>query len=971
MRKVFFGLIIVFSIHITAQEKSNIDFVNTLIGTKPWSGKIQLAGPELAEGHTYPGVGPPFAMTEWTPQTTTGAIPYWYEEGEKAKIQGFRASHYPSGAVMAEYGSLTVFPATGKPEVDPEKRASWFDHATEIAKPYFYSVFLHDYQIEAKLTATSRVGFLKFKFPESDSSFILIDFFKDGGIIQIDSENKEIYGYSLAKGLGTPDNFACYFVAQFEKEFDGSKIIRYKDEDKTKAAWVGFKTKKDELIKVKTGTSFISIEQARNNLSNEIPGWDFDKTKKQTKAAWSKELKKIQVEGGSKADKTIFYTSLYHALLLPREFSEQGKYYSPFDGEIHEGVSFTDYSLWDTYRAEHPLLLFLVPDKVNLMISSLLNSYDEGGWIPKWPNPGYSNVMMGTHADALITDAFVKGVRDYDVNKAYEAMIKNANKPGTGLYAARVGIKDYDYYGFVPGDKYGESVARTLEFAYDDFCIAQMAKALNKENDYRKYIKRANYYKNVLDPQTKNVRGKSSNGAWMDVDDKSISVWAGYTNQSLEIYKWNHTFLAPHDVDGLIKFFGGNEGFINALDTLFHKEYYYVGDEFSMHAPYLYNYAGAAWKTQRLVREILNDYFTEKPDGLCGNDDCGQLSSWYVFGAIGFYPVAPGDDYYTIGSPLFEKITMKLPNRKTFIVTTENNSPENVYIQSATLNNMEFKKSFITHNQIMEGGNLHFVMGDRPNKKWGTGKDDVPVSSIESFDYLPVPYLKNGSPSFYDSSIVELGIPAENSKLYYTFDGNEPTEQDNIYNKPLIIKNNCILKARAFKKGLTPSAVIEIGFHKIPKGRSVSLLTNHSEKYPGGGANGLIDYKRGNYFFKSTCWQGYEAEDMGAVIDLGSKQPVNKIGVGFLQDISNWIFLPKEVEFYSSIDGINFELIETVKYCIDKKQQASLEVKNFEISTDLNTRYIKVFANATKFCPLWHDFKGEKSWLFVDEIIVE
>jgi predicted alpha-1,2-mannosidase len=953
------------------QQQDLTKYVNTLIGTQPWTGKIQLAGPELAEGHTFPGVCPPFAMTEWTPQTTTGAIPYWYEEGEKANIQGFRATHYPSGAVMAEYGSFTVFPATGTPIPDPEKRASWFDHKTETALPHYYSVYLDDYKVKAEMTATSRAGFMQFTFPKNDSSYILLDLFENKGEIDIDIESNEISGYSTAKGLGTPDNFACYFVAQFDKDFEAASTSKVNDENTNNVSWVSFKTTEGEVIKVKIGTSFISIEQARENVKAEVSNWNFKEICEQTKQSWNDELNKIQIEGGSDDDKTIFYTSMYHALLLPREFSEQGKYYSPYDGEIHEGESFTDYSLWDTYRAEHPLLIFLVPDKVNLMIESLLNSYDEGGWIPKWPNPGYSNVMMGTHADALIADAYIKGLRDYDVEKAWEAMEKNANIPGEGLYGARVGIEDYNYYGFVPGDKHGECIARTLEFAYDDFCLAQMAKAMGKDDKYKEYIKRANYYKNVLDLQSMNVRGKTSNGCWMDINDNSISTWAGSTEQSIEIYKWNHTFLAPHDVEGLIDFFGGNEGFNNALDTLFHNDYYYVGDEFSMHAPYLYNYSATPWKTQKLVRQILDDYFENSPGGLCGNDDCGQLSSWYIFGAMGFYPVAPGDDYYTIGSPVFENLTMNLPNGKKFRVSAENMSDQNVYIESATLNGKEFTKNYILHDQIMDGGHLHFVMSDKPNKNWGSTKEDLPNSSIESYDFLPGPSIVSESTTFKDNTTIRLESYIDDCKIYYTTDGTEPTTSSQLYKTPISITQTTKIKAFTNNSENNASMVMEAEFYKLPTGRSIEVLSEYNEKYSAGGAEGLIDYVKGNYFFKSNTWQGYEGKDFKAIVDLGSVQNINKIETTYLLDRSNWIFYPTEVFYYGSLDGKSYELIDQFEFDNGKELKSIPDIKAYTSIKNKSVRYIKVIAKNQKVVPSWHPWEGNTAWLFIDEIIIE
>ncbi|MFA6449772.1 MAG: glycoside hydrolase family 92 protein, partial [bacterium] len=396
----------------------------------------------------------------------------------------------------------------------------------------------------------------------------------------------------------------------------------------------------------------------------------------------------------------------------------------------YPGVMYSDLSMWDTFRAEHPLLIFLEPEKVSEMIRGLLNAYDQGGWIPKFPSPGYSNVMFATHGDSVIADAYIKGIRGFDADKAYEGILKDASVPGDRGYEARNGILDYVRLGYVPANGNSESVASTLEYAYDDFCIAQMAKALGRNDDYGMLMKRALNYENVFDPETKLIRMKNSSGAWGRPDDQNISVWARGTERDLKVYKWNYTLFVPQDPQGIMNFLGGAGKFVEFLDNFFGENLYYVGDEFSMHSPYLYNFAGAPWKTQKQVRGLLDYYFAAGPGGQCGNDDAGQLSAWYVFGAMGFYPVSPGLPAYQISGPVFDKVTMHLANGKTFVVEARNNSKTNVYIQSASLNGISWSKPWFEHKDIMAGGKLELTMGPEPNKAWGSDMKAMTPLSI-------------------------------------------------------------------------------------------------------------------------------------------------------------------------------------------------------------------------------------------------
>lgn len=858
-----------------APAGSLLQYVDTRIGTDLWQKKSTLSNAERPHGFVYPGVGLPFAMTQWSAQTAENDIAYaWQHE----RIQGFRATHYPNGAAMSEYGAFTIMPSVGELKTDVSERASRYAHDGEIAKPHYYAVTLEDYGIRAELTGASKAGYLKFTYPASEQAHILIDNPRSdkGSYFRVLPERNEIEGFTTVAGrVGNQGyvgrEFACYFVARFNKplgecaivpspsetpmeqlfdrgfegeffnnmslegspeatrvdskidfEWDGAPAkgiqadrfsIRYRGTMKARTsgehafyltsddgarmfidgrkvidAWsdhgpqtdvctcemregeehevvieyyentnsatlklscvepkeydaarlrrmalkgssgaavhVTFATSEGEAVEVQVGTSFINFEQARRNLREEIGEKSFEELRAQTGAAWEEALGKIRIET-SERNREIFYTALQRCMLLPREITEGGYHYSAFNGKIMPGVMYTDFSLWDTFRSLHPLLVFLQPARVNRMIEALLNSYDEGGWIPKWPSPGYSNIMHGTHADAVIADAYVKGLRDYDCDKALEAMMKNATTKGTGRYVARVGILDFIRLGYVPTDKYGESAIRTLEFSYDDFCIAQMARAMGNDGLYERMMARAGNYINILDPETRMVRGRNSDGTWRDAKDPSISGWAQGSDRDRETYFRNITLFVPHDVQGLANFMGGNAELEAYLDYFFDNDFYYVGDEYSMHSPYLYNFIGKAWKTQKTIRGLLDYNFTNDSWGLPGNDDCGQMSSWYVMGAMGFYPVCPGIPAYQIGSPVVDRVELKLANGKTFTLVAENNSPQNVYIQSARLNGKPYTKCWICHDDIMDGGTLVLRMGSRPNRKWGATKEDI------------------------------------------------------------------------------------------------------------------------------------------------------------------------------------------------------------------------------------------------------
>ncbi|MCP9494807.1 MAG: GH92 family glycosyl hydrolase [Pyrinomonadaceae bacterium MAG19_C2-C3] len=715
-----------------------IDEVNPMIGT---------TGPSVYDyGGMIPGVTTPFGMTHWTAMTREHKIsvcPYNYKD---TTIQGFLGTHQPA-IWMGDYGHVSLMPHSG--ELNTARKLP-FRHEDEISAPNYYSVKMDDAgrPLKAELTATTRAGFLKFTFPASQTSHIVVtasrsEKFK--GFIQINQNAREITGYNpdrMSAELGPPlPNFKGYFVIQFSKPFTSSgtweddKIHPGSNEQigHRTGGYITFPTTQGEVVEVRIGTSFISLDQARDNLKREIPDWNFDRVKAEGRRIWNAALGKIKIQGGSQDERVNFYTAMYHSLLFPRIFSEYGRYYSAFDDRVHNGVSYNDYSLWDTFRAEHPLLLLIEPERVPDMITSLLQMYDEGGWMPKWPNPTYSNIMIGTHADSVIADAYVKGFRGFNLDKAYAAMYKNAMTPPDGdaankwldrapwtAYEGRGGLTWYKTLGYVPQDKTDESVSRTLEFAYNDFCVAQIAKAVGKNDDYAMLMKRSRNYKNLYDPATGFMRPKKSDGTW---DEAS---WAsredrkpGFTEGS----PWTYLFCEMQDIPGMIALMGGEQKFNAKLDENFSGGHYRHDNEPGHHYPYLYNYSGQPWKTQEQVRAAMIANYHNSPDGLSGNDDCGQMSAWYIFSALGFYPVTPGSPIYAIGSPLFEKATITLdkPYKKgTFTVIARNQSAKNKYIQSATLNGKPLKTPFINHADIANGSTLVFVMGAQPNKSWAS-----------------------------------------------------------------------------------------------------------------------------------------------------------------------------------------------------------------------------------------------------------
>ncbi|TWF45240.1 putative alpha-1,2-mannosidase [Chitinophaga polysaccharea] len=728
------------------------DWVNTLMGT---DSKVSLSN-----GNTYPAIALPWGMNFWMPQTNTMGNGWAYQYTAD-KIRGFKQTHQPSPWIN-DYGQFAIMPVTGSVKFDQHKRASWFSHKSEVARPYYYSVYLADPDVTTEITPTERAAQLRFTFPATDSAFIVVDAMDHGSYIKIIPEQQKIIGYTTKNSGGVPSNFKNYFVITFDKPFTVSntwhdsvlvKGLLELQADHTGAV-VGFKTKRGEKVGIKTASSFISFEQAELSLQREIGGDSFDATCKKAKDTWNKELGRLAVEGGTTEQVSTFYSSLYRTMLFPRKFYEinaknEVVHYSPFNGQVLPGYMFTDNGFWDTFRAVHPFFTLMYPTLSAHIMEGLSNAYTESGWLPEWASPGHRDCMVGSNSASLIADAYLKGIRGYDINNLYQAILKNSENEGPMSSVGRLGVKYYNSLGYVPYDvDVNENAARTLEYAYDDFTIFQLAKALNRpKEEVERFEKRSQNYRNLFDPETKLMRGKNKDGKFQTPFNPF--KWG---DAFTEGNSWHYTWSVFHDVKGLSDLMGGKDMFVRMLDSVFNMppvfdESYYGtviheiremqimnmgqyahGNQPIQHMIYLYNYAGQPWKTQYWVRQVMSRLYKATPDGYCGDEDNGQTSAWYVFSAMGFYPVCPGTQQYVLGTPLFSKLTMTLEDGKKMVINAPGNSEKNLYVQSAALNGKPYSNNWISHQDLQKGGTLEFKMGAAPQKTRGTSPAAFPYS---------------------------------------------------------------------------------------------------------------------------------------------------------------------------------------------------------------------------------------------------
>ncbi len=753
IKSLFFFLLLSVCLAVAQDRSEPVDYVSILVGTQS---KF-----ELSNGNTYPAIARPWGMNFWTPQTGKMGDG-WVYRYDADKIRGFKQTHQPSPWIN-DYGQFSIMPVVGKTVFAEDERASWFSHKAEIARPYYYSVYLADHDVTTEITPTERAAIFRFTYPETADANLIIDAFDKGSSVEIIPEKNAVIGYTTRNSGGVPENFKNYFVIVFDKPFQTSFDVRDGAVLKGKAdqshsnhsgAIVKFQTKRGEQIVARVASSFISYDQAWQNLK-EVESKSFESVVEEGRQAWNDVLGRIEIEDSNIDNKRTFYSTLYRSTLFPRKFYEidaQGKvvHYSPYNGQVLPGYMYTDTGFWDTFRSLFPLLNLIYPSVNREIQEGLVNTYKESGFLPEWASPGHRGCMIGNNSASIVADAYLKGLRGYDIETLYEAMIHGTKNVHPEVSSTgRLGHEYYNTLGYVPYDvKINENAARTLEYAYADWTIYRLAKALNRpKEEIDLFAKRSQNYRNLFSPEYNLMRGKNKDGTFQS--PFSPTKWG---DAFTEGNSWHYTWSVFHDPQGLIDLMGGKRVFVNMLDSVFkmppvfddsyygfpiheiremqimNMGQYAHGNQPIQHMVYLYNYAGEPWKTQYWAREVMDKLYTSAPDGYCGDEDNGQTSAWFVFSAMGFYPVCPGSDEYILGSPLFEKMTVHLENGKSIQINAPGNSKSTRYIEEFRLNGKNYTRNYLRHQDLMDGARINLRMSDKPNTTRGTKSSDFPYS---------------------------------------------------------------------------------------------------------------------------------------------------------------------------------------------------------------------------------------------------
>ena len=753
-KKHLFSMLIALALCITTMGRhyEPVDYVSTLVGTQ--------SSYAISTGNTYPAVCMPWGMNFWTPQTGKMGDGWTYTYTAD-KLRGFKQTHQPSPWIN-DYGQFTIMPETGEaPIFDEEKRASWFSHKAEVATPYYYRAYLADYDVVTELAPTERAAIMRITFPES-KSYVVVDAFDKGSYVKIMPKERMIVGYTTKNSGGVPHNFKNYFVMKFDKDFTYTAAVAdgrintadVKAECNHAGGIVGFKTSRGEQVNVRIASSFISEEQAIENLK-ELGSDSFDEVKARGRKTWNDILGRIEVKSDDIDHLRTFYSCLYRSVLFPRSFYEKNAkgeivHYSPYNGEVLPGYMFTDTGFWDTFRCLFPLLNVMYPSMNEKMQAGLVNAYKESGFLPEWASPGHRGCMVGNNSASIVADAYLCGLKNYDAETLWQAVVHGASAVHpTVSSTGRLGYEYYNKLGYVPYDvKINENVARTLEYAYDDWCIYEFGKALGKsKKELEPFRKRAFNYRNVFDSESKLMRGRLKNGKFQS--PFSPLKWG---DAFTEGNAWHYTWSVFHDPAGLIQLMGGKQTFNNMLDSvfnvppLFDDSYYgsviheiremqimnmgnYAhGNQPVQHMIYLYGYSGEPWKTQYWIRQTMQRMYNANPDGYCGDEDNGQTSAWYVFSAMGFYPVCPGAGEYVLGAPYFDEMTLHLENGRTVSIKANDNTDDNCYVNSLTLNGKPYSKNYIKRSDLMQGAQFVYTMSAKPNYSRGTAESDAPYS---------------------------------------------------------------------------------------------------------------------------------------------------------------------------------------------------------------------------------------------------
>lgn len=972
MRTLLFGLFI-FLIIDNSMAQNFAKYVNPFVGTD-------------GHGHTFPGVLVPFGMVQLSPDTRIdnswdGCSGYHYSD---SLIYGFSHTHL-SGVGVSDYGDVMLMPVLEKKIFKSEAYAASFTHQNEKATPGFYEVKLNT-GINVELTATTRCGIQRYTFPKDSSAKLVIDLLHrdkllKGNLKVIDSVT--LVGYRISQAWAAEQH--CYFAIRFSQpikrlQFGKNRAFINPPISKTDyadACFVEFKSTTNAPLLIKTAISFVDIDGALANLKAETSASNFDEYRREAEKTWETQLSKIKVESNNPTLLTNFYTAFYHCCIHPSIFQDVDKRYRGMDNKIHFAQQHTQYSifsLWDTYRALHPLFSIIEQNRTRDFVSTFIQHYDQTKRLPMWElAANETNCMIGFHAVSVIADCFAKGIGGFDTVLAYDAMRASAKYP-------KFGLETFNQKGYLQIDDESESVSKTLEYAYDHWCIAQVAQQLNKPDDYKYHLRLSLAYKHLFDNTTGLMRPRL-NGNWLQTfDPKQINSY--YT----EANAWQYAFYVPHDIEGLIKLHGGEQAFEKKLDEFFTTSselngltqvdvtgligQYAHGNEPSHHCAYLYNYVGKPHKTIERVHQLLNTFYKPTPDGLIGNDDCGQMSAWYVLSSMGFYPVCPGSREYVLGAPLFDKVSIQLENGKTFVI--KNEIKPNAKLSHVERNGQPLTRSAIDNLIINRGEILVFKYDLADVKKpftYGTTLFKRPASRVNAITVLPAPLIVSESKSIIGKPFIQLqAIHSKAVNIAYTTDGSTPTRQSELYFKPFPITQSCVIKAMAFTK-TDSSAIAQAFFVKSNKTYSATLNCSYNKQYDGGGINALTDSIFGSEDWRRGSWQGYQNQNFECIVDLKTIQAVRYVGAHFLQDTRSWIIYPSKVNYYFSKDGKNWTLQESVEPAVKPEDyRIQMQWLDKPLPKPETARYIKVVATNFGKLPTWHEGKGGDAFIFIDEL---
>ncbi len=968
---LFFAFL--FSVSTFVAQTKYAQYVNPFIGTG-------------GAGHTFPGAIVPFGMVQLSPDTRIdgsweGCGGYHYSD---SIIYGFTHTHL-SGTGVSDYGDILLMPTLQKSNFKNKTHATTFSHLKEKASAGFYEVTLNN-NVNVKLTATERVGIHQYTFPKMDTATIVLDLLHrdktlNCSLIVVDSVT--VIGSRISEAWANEQH--VYFIIKFNKPIISKKIniqplskgmsVR----EKMVGAYFQFDNRDGKPLLIKVGISQTTTDGAKLNLETEAAHWDFEKYKQEAELSWEKELSKIDIQTIDNEQKIIFYTALYHCFTHPSLAGDVDGKYRGRDLKIHQATGFTPYtvfSLWDTFRGLHPLFTIVQQKRTTDIINTFLQQHKESGRLPMWElSANETNCMIAFHSVSVIADAITKGITGYDKNALYESMVAASNYTSWS-------IPTFNKNNFVQIDDESESVSKTLEYAYDNWCIAQVAKKLNKKVDYDLYMKRAQAYKNVYDKKTGFMRPRK-NGNWLSpFEPREVN------NHYTEANSWQYSFFVPQDVTGLSKLMGGEKQFEQKLDDLFNAKsetegriqaditgligQYAHGNEPSHHMVYLYNYIGKPQKTQEKIHQILTEFYKNNPDGLIGNEDCGQMSAWYVLSSMGFYQVCPGKPEYTIGSPLFDNVKIHLENEKIFEISKKNPASTFQYIQSSTINGKLSNSSVLYHSTIVAGGKLEFIMQEKLDEKNLFGKSVLlrPSTNITSKQIIQVPVIITPAKLTDTEKIISIEHPDPKVKLVYTIDGSEPKANSKVYTGPFTSDSSITIKAKAIIN-LESSSVTTANAYRKPNNWKVSIQSTYNKQYDAGGDEGIIDGQHATINWRSGGWQGFQGQDFNCIIDLGKITAIQYLTASFLQDTRSWILFPKQVSYEISEDGINYKPFGVIENGV-AADDYNLQIRTFlhNNKVNANARYVKIKATNFGKLPDWHQGSGGDAFIFIDEIEV-